>query len=177
MRAHFFRTIVCIAVIPGLAWEATVISAARAGMVTTEMVLRSDRATPTTGRDRLRSFLRRQDVQAQLVTLGIDPAEAAARVENLSDAEVAPLVARIDSRPAGAGLCDSSSTTEECAFFGGAVVLAIIFLILVVAGLIWLAYQAVNAVIKDDEPEANTASPRVSTSNGSKDAIVDIETE
>jgi hypothetical protein len=45
-----------------------------------------------------------EDVRAALVSLGVDPDAAQARVDRLTDAEIADLHARIDSLPAGAGV-------------------------------------------------------------------------
>lgn len=52
-------------------------------------------------RVQLRSFLDRQDVQSALTARGIDPAEAKARVDSLSDAEVMQIAEKIDGLPAG----------------------------------------------------------------------------
>lgn len=53
-------------------------------------------------RDRVRSFLDRADVQAQMQSLGVDVSVARARVDALTDEEVAQLADRIDQLPAGA---------------------------------------------------------------------------
>lgn len=80
---------------------------AHAAMVPTEQVLRStDQATPAaiaTDRERLATFLAREDVRRQMQSLGVDPNEANQRVAAMSDAEVARLVGRLDQTPAGAG--------------------------------------------------------------------------
>jgi hypothetical protein len=88
------------------------VGVARAGMVTTETALQIEpnAADGADGRDRLRAFLRRQDVRAELIALGVDPTEAAARVESLSDAEVASMNARINNLPAGAGVAGTLGT-------------------------------------------------------------------
>jgi Family of unknown function (DUF6627) len=66
-----------------------------AGIVSTEQSLaRADR-------DRVAAVLERQDVRARLQALGVDPADARARVAALSDDEAAQLAARIDALPAG----------------------------------------------------------------------------
>jgi hypothetical protein len=52
-------------------------------------------------RERLAGLLERSDVQARLQALGVDPAEARARVAALSDAEAAQLAAQMDALPAG----------------------------------------------------------------------------
>ena len=52
-------------------------------------------------RERLAGLLERSDVRARLQTLGVDPADARARVAALSDAEAAQLAAQMDALPAG----------------------------------------------------------------------------
>ena len=97
---------------------------AQAALVTTEQVV-----TQSGGgdRDRVEAFLEREDVRRQMVALGVDPAEAAARVAQLSDAEVGQIVDRIDRLPAGQSAL-------------GAVlgVILIIFLVLLVTDLLGL---------------------------------------
>jgi hypothetical protein len=71
---------------------------ARAAVVTTDQVLAESGATD---RERVLAFLGRVDVRDQIVALGVDPAEAAARVAALSDAQVREIVGQIDQLPAG----------------------------------------------------------------------------
>jgi len=52
-------------------------------------------------RDKVAAALERPDVVAQLEKMGVDKAEARARVAALSDSEVATLAGRVDSMPAG----------------------------------------------------------------------------
>ena len=70
-----------------------------AAMVGTEAVLANQDAQKA--RDQLRSFFNREDVQFQLAARGIDPAEARARIDSLSDAEVMQIAGKIDQLPAG----------------------------------------------------------------------------
>ena len=70
-----------------------------AKMVSTETLL--DAARVDAARSRVNAFLARQDVADILVSQGIDPQEAAARVSGLSDPEIVSLADRIDSLPAG----------------------------------------------------------------------------
>jgi hypothetical protein len=75
------------------------VSSVFAAMIGTEALL----VNPDTvdARDQLRSFLDRKDVQAELTARGIDPAEAKARVDSLSDAEVMQIADKIDGLPSG----------------------------------------------------------------------------
>ena len=66
-----------------------------AGIVTTETAIAGAE------RVRLASLLERDELRVQLQALGVDPADAKARVAALSDEEAARLVAEIDAAPAG----------------------------------------------------------------------------
>jgi hypothetical protein len=70
-----------------------------AGMIGTETALNATRGQEA--RDYLNRILAREDVRASLVAQGIDPLEAKARVESLSDAEVVSLADQIEELPAG----------------------------------------------------------------------------
>ena len=73
------------------------IDAARAALVSTEQAIAGEVA----GRERVAAFLAREDVQAQMAALGVDPAEAARRVGGLSDTEVQRIAGELDRLPAG----------------------------------------------------------------------------
>jgi len=68
-------------------------------MIGTETVLDATRSQEA--RDYLNRILEREDVRASLVAQGIDPLEAKARVDSLSDAEVVSLADQIEELPAG----------------------------------------------------------------------------
>ena len=78
------------------------ISPAQAVMVGTESVLHPD-SERISDRDRVRAFIKRTDVMAQMQVFGISRAEALSRIDNLTDREIASLAGRIDqiSEPAG----------------------------------------------------------------------------
>jgi hypothetical protein len=73
----------------------------RAEMIGTAALLSAAEAAGQ--EERVAAFLGREDVQGQLVALGVEPAQAAARVAALTDAELQELSGRIESLPAGAG--------------------------------------------------------------------------
>jgi outer membrane murein-binding lipoprotein Lpp len=52
-------------------------------------------------RDRLETLIQREDVQKEFKARGVSPAEAKARVDAMSDEQVAEIVNRIDKEPAG----------------------------------------------------------------------------
>lgn len=68
---------------------------AQAGMLPTDAVLTN------TDRDRVASFLEREDVRLQLQVQGVNPADVKARVAAMTDAEAAQMAAHMDSMPAG----------------------------------------------------------------------------
>jgi hypothetical protein len=81
------------------------------------------------GRGKVSAFLQRQDVRSQMVALGVDPAEAEARVASLSDREVGQIAGQIDRLPAGQGVL--------VALVGAAV---LVFLVLLVTDLLGLTH-------------------------------------
>lgn len=90
------------------------LSPAQAAMISTESALGEvDRA-------QLVTMLEREEIQQQLVEMGVDPADALARVEQMTDKEVVVLNGQIAQLPAGAGV----STVE--------LLLIIILLILII---------------------------------------------
>lgn len=73
-------------------------SPALAGMVGTSEILQpSDQV-------QIVNMLEREDVQLQLIELGVDPASAQARVSQLTNAEVSQINGRLAELPAGAGV-------------------------------------------------------------------------
>jgi Family of unknown function (DUF6627) len=70
-----------------------------AAMIGTESIINQDR--DQSPRDYLNTLLAREDIQAALVSQGIDPKEAQARIDSLSDAEVNDVVNKLDQLPAG----------------------------------------------------------------------------
>ena len=72
-----------------------------ATMVATGTVLEADKCRQS--RDYLTSLLARDDIRAALIARGIDPQEAKARVDSLTDPEIMSLADRIDQLPAGGG--------------------------------------------------------------------------
>jgi hypothetical protein len=72
---------------------------AQAALVSTEQLLA--RSDPVAERARVMAFLERADVREQIVALGVDPNEAAARVQALSDGQVREIAGQLDQLPAG----------------------------------------------------------------------------
>ena len=72
---------------------------AMAALVGTERVFDAERVQ--NARELIHSLMAREDIQAALVREGIDPQEAQARAESLSDAEAVRLAGAIETLPAG----------------------------------------------------------------------------
>jgi hypothetical protein len=73
--------------------------AAHAGMIGTEAVVNAAQAQQD--RERLRNAINRDDVRAELLARGVDPAQVQARVDSLTDQEVQSLSGKINQLPAG----------------------------------------------------------------------------
>lgn len=71
---------------------------AQAAMVSTpELLAQPDRA-------QLITLLQREDVQQQLINMGVDPVASLRRVDQMTDQEIVSLNGQIANLPAGAGL-------------------------------------------------------------------------
>ena len=99
------------------------INFARAAMVGTDQAI--EQAAAASDRARVMDFMAREDVREQMMTLGIDPDEAASRAASLSDAEIQQIAGNLDQLPAGQS-------------FLGAVIVAIlvVFLVLLITDLL-----------------------------------------
>ena len=72
---------------------------AQAGLIGTDEALAA--ASVAVERDKVQSYLQRDDVRAALQARGVDPQAASERIRALSDQEVAQLAGQIDQAPAG----------------------------------------------------------------------------
>ncbi len=72
---------------------------AQAGIVATDEITSGMGAASS--RDRVSTFLARDDVRQAMLGQGVSPQAATERVKAMSDAEVAQLAGRIDQAPAG----------------------------------------------------------------------------
>ena len=72
-----------------------------AAMVATETLLESSQGKEA--RTRIKQVLAREDVRQGLINQGIDPLEANARIDSLSDAEALAVADKLDQLPAGSG--------------------------------------------------------------------------
>jgi hypothetical protein len=98
---RIFKKVGAIAMALLMVMNVAPIGLAQAKMVTTDQVL--EHADPASDRERVESFILREDVQKQLVLLGINSEEAASRVASLSNEEIQQIAGRLDELPAGEG--------------------------------------------------------------------------
>jgi hypothetical protein len=107
-----------------------------AAMVPTEATIYKINAQDA--RDHLKTLISRNDIKNALISQGIDPMEAKARVDSLSDSEVIEVADKIEQLPAGGG-----------AF--GAVIAAsvIVFLVLLITDI--LGYTDVFPFVKSQQ--------------------------
>lgn len=76
------------------------VTLAQAEMVGTDAAI--SKYSALANRDVLLAELQRADVQAQIINLGVDPAETQARLAALSDAEIATILTQMERDNAGA---------------------------------------------------------------------------
>ena len=72
-----------------------------AAMVPTEAIIYKNNAQDA--RDHLKTLISRNDIKNALISQGIDPDGAKARVDSLSDSEAIEVTDKIEQLPAGAG--------------------------------------------------------------------------
>ncbi len=107
-----------------------------AAMIPTEATIYQIKAQDA--RDHLKTLISKNDIKKSLISQGIDPMEAKARVDSLSDSEVIEVADKIEQLPAGGG-----------AF--GAVIAAsvIVFLVLLITDI--LGYTDVFPFVKSQK--------------------------
>ena len=137
---RFSRTIsaaVTRALILTMVWVSLPHGMANAAMLSTDAAIDSaagiDRIDD---RGRVVAFLLREDVRARIAAHGVDPDEAVARVDSLTDAELVALAGRIDTLPAGQS--GGISTTDAT--------IILVCLILLFGFLIWGAIDTFNTI-------------------------------
>jgi hypothetical protein len=100
MHASFVRSILGLTL--GTFLLAGMPAVSYAGMIGTAAALSAEApAARDANLARVTAGLSRADVRAQLERVGVDPADAAARAQALSDQELAQLADRFDTLPAG----------------------------------------------------------------------------
>jgi len=80
---------------------------ASAGLIGTEQLAQD--LSVETERERLKAELARPEAAKKLESMGVDPAQAAERVNALTDAEVREMAARLDAMPAGGAISNTAA--------------------------------------------------------------------
>ena len=94
-----FRKYVATPLLAGSLALSMVVNPATASVISTQQALSAEmRAAKET---QVRSSLARDDVRQAMQRLGVDPADADARIASLSDAELVRMQGELDSLPAG----------------------------------------------------------------------------
>jgi len=86
-------------VIVAFSFLSLVVAPAQAAMVGTADILKAQ--SDDLARQKVKLFMERQDVVQQIQAWGVNPDEAQARVDTMTDAEISLLAAKIDQLPAG----------------------------------------------------------------------------
>ncbi len=121
---------------------------AEAALVSTESLI-GPQAGAVSDRARLRELINREDVRAEMEAYGIDSDEALARVDSLSDREIASIARRLDEMPAG----------QYADAYGTLFFLAVLGLVVVVAAIIWAIAKAIEAASDSSDAASADAEP------------------
>ena len=78
------------------------VTVAQAEMLGTDAAI--SKYTALNNRSVLMDELQREDVQAEMIAMGVDPAEAEARLAALSDAEISTILTQMENDSAGADI-------------------------------------------------------------------------
>ena len=97
---------ICLAAQMVLAMQLS--TAAQAEMLGTEAAIAKYSAYAN--RDVLLAEVRKQEIRDQIIALGVDPAEAEARLAVLSNEELASIITQMENDSAGAGIAETLLT-------------------------------------------------------------------
>lgn len=120
-----FRRVVAAVLTVSMIFASVPVVPASAALVGTDRIIVQEQGADQ--RAKVEAFLEREDVQAQLVAMGIGPEEAKTRVAALSDEEVAQIAGKIDEMPAGEGV-----------FTSILIAIAVVVIVLVITDLVGL---------------------------------------
>jgi hypothetical protein len=141
------KSIVCL-LVAALLNLSLPLHAARGAMVGTEAVIET--ATQVDAdRARLRALLLRDEARAHLETYGITRDEAAARLDALSDEEIAEIAGKLDALPAGG----TGHYNYEA--LGYLIILAAVAVVAVLVLIFEAIVEAIVEVIGDESSESS----------------------
>ena len=131
---------ICLIVLVSLYWFCMPQLPAQAAMITTEDTL--DRSSKSNfDLERIKSFVSRKDVIAQLRSYGISPEEAMARVDSLTDQEIALIAGKLDQLPVGGSTISAIASAwqiSQYVYVGAIIGLIILFFV------VGILYYSVN---------------------------------
>lgn len=120
---RFWSGPICRLLVLSLVFLQFPVGVAKASLIPTERLLEAGDVQKE--RQKILSFMDREDVRDKLVSYGVDPQEARERVRALSNSEVKTVAAEIDKLPAGQGTVGTI-----------AVIILIVFLVLLFTDMI-----------------------------------------
>ncbi len=138
------KKFICLAVVISMFFLNLPTPPARAVMITTEEAL-VQRTEPLSDRERVKAMLARADVIAQLQAYGISCGEAQARVDSLTDRELAVIADKMDRLASKAGGYEMGS---GALWIVGLLMYTIVFLIV---------FYFSRAKMKEDLEKSSTA--------------------
>ena len=121
---------------------------AEAALVSTESLI-GPQAGAGADRARLRELINREDVRAKMEAYGIDSDEALARVDSLTDREIAGIARRLDEMPAG----------QYADAYGTLFALAVLGIVVLVAAIFWAIAKAIEAASDSSDVASANAEP------------------
>ena len=102
MKTVKFRQALTLGLMVQMVAATNLATAAQAEMISTDSAIAALAAE--TDRQTLLNEISREDVRAEMIALGVDPAEAESRLMAMTDEEVAAALAQIDDGTAGADI-------------------------------------------------------------------------
>lgn len=99
---NFSKKGIAIALSAQMVLATQAVTMAQAEMLGTDQAI--GKYTALANRNALMDEIQREEVQAEIVAMGIDPAEAEARLAALSDAEIATMLTQMENDSAGADI-------------------------------------------------------------------------
>ena len=102
MKTVKFRQALTLGLMVQMVAATNLATAAQAEMISTDSAIAALAAE--TDRQTLLNEISRDDVRAEMIALGVDPAEAESRLMAMTDEEVAAALAQIDEGTAGADI-------------------------------------------------------------------------
>ena len=106
--SYLFRKMLVVLTVAQFAIVSVFATAAQAELISTEAAI--SKYAGLADREFLLSEIQRDDVRAEMEKLGVDPAEAEARLAALTDAEIKIMVAQMDENTAGGSILGTIAT-------------------------------------------------------------------